>query len=162
MLQILHAVHSLNRRTDHRAGGLGPSEILPLLQKLEVLLLHCLIACCMHIMLIVAMRLLYPGFILHSLPQKGQHLAADLRPARKSKVNRLSSFFGDGFGGFCGHVSLLVHFAEAVKGFICSRVGANHALGGTVIMREGIVRFWGGFLVGLLLEGCGHIPSHAV
>lgn len=153
---------ALNRRADHRSGGLRPSEILPLLQKLEILLLHGLHAGSMKIMLIIAMRLLYPAFILHSLPQEGQHLATDLRPARESKVNRLSSFFGDRFCGFCGHVSLLMHFAEAVKVFICSRVGANHAMCGTIIMSEGIVGFWGGFLVGLLLESGGHIPGHAV
>lgn len=155
-------MNSLNRRADHRSASLRSSEILPLLQKLEILLLHGLHASSMQIMLIIAMRLLYPAFVLRSLPQEGEHLATDLRPSRESKVNRLSSLFGDRFCGFCGHVSLLMHFAEAVKGFICSRVGANHALRGTIIMSEGIVWFWGVLLVGLLLKSGGHIPGHAV
>lgn len=113
-------------------------------------------------MLVIAMRLFYPCFILHSLAQKRQHLATDLRPARKTKVDGLSSFFSGGFGGFCGHVSLLMQFAKPVKGFICSRVGANHALRGTVIMSEGIVGFGFGLLVILFLESSGDIPCHAV
>lgn len=134
-------MNSLNSRADHRASCLRPSEVFPFLQKLKILLLHGIYARNVNIMFIVAMRFFYLIFILHSLAQEGQHLATEIRSAGKSKVDGFSSFFGDRFYRFCGHMSLIVQFAESVKGFICSRVGANHALCGTVVMSEGILWF---------------------
>lgn len=59
-------------------------------------------------------------------------------------------------------MSLFKQFAKPVKGFICSRVGANHALCGIIIMCEGIIRFGVGLLMIFFFECGGDISRHAV
>lgn len=161
LVQILHALHSMRGiGHDNRAGGLWPTGLLPLLEELEVLLLHRVQA-----VGLADFRfnrgLFYLDFTRRHPSHEGQHLAARLHSARVSQIDGLPSFLGRRLGGLGIHL-FLMKFIRPEEGSASSIVRRYHALSGTVFLRclALYFRYW--LRRVFFLEGGGDFSGHAV